>query len=368
MNMPLLFDSTILESWQGNPVGIARVVQNLRDELKRRYSGFVEVVLNDQGRFDVRGGYDDKGLSNVDEGVLFTAGFNWDYEGHTSAIREAKGQGYTIATLFYDAIPVLFPHYFGPGFSETYKAWLDYALRYSDILLAISESTKRDIERLFPEGNKGRPDISVIRLGDEINHKLSANDHVNPLLLDLDRFLLSVGMIEFRKNHIILLNAYRLLIEKGKCDLPKLVIVGREGWMNHSIMYQVAHDPELKDRVMVLNAVSDCELDYLYRHCLFTLYPSLYEGWGLPIAESLRYGKQCIASNASSMVEISPGLTPFAHPLKASEWAAQIDQLVSNNELIRDQNVRIAREYQGTTWGETADQLLRACLGRVINE
>ena len=77
---------------------------------------------------------------------------------------------------------------------------------------------------------------------------------------------------------------------------------------------------KLKEKILVLKGINDEELSWLYRNCMFTAYPSLYEGWGLPVAESLRYGKFCIASKISSVPEIAPDLTKLIDPLDAMEW------------------------------------------------
>jgi glycosyltransferase involved in cell wall biosynthesis len=156
----------------------------------------------------------------------------------------------------------------------------------------------------------------------------------------------------------MLLNAYRFLVENGFDLLPALVLVGREGWLNNNLAYQVENDPGLKGRVIILTNASDQILDYLYRNCMFTLYPSIYEGWGLPIAESMNYGKPCITSNTSSMKEVAPEFTRFAHPLKLNEWVEHIQELSANDKILADESKRIKIEYTQSTWESAASKVM----------
>jgi len=172
------------------------------------------------------------------------------------------------------------------------------------------------------------------------------------------RFALSVGTLEYRKNQVVLLNAYRALLSANFKNLPHLVLVGREGWMNNHLAYQVATDPLLKGYVTVLSDVSDAGLDYLYRNCIFTLFPALYEGWGLPVAESLKYGKPCVTSNISSMPEIAPTLTRFADPLNLTEWVRHISELSGDEYQLQAESARIAKTYKPVLWTETALKIL----------
>jgi glycosyltransferase involved in cell wall biosynthesis len=91
---------------------------------------------------------------------------------------------------------------------------------------------------------------------------------------------------------------------------------------------------------------------------MFTLYPSIYEGWGLPIAESMNYGKPCITSNTSSMKEVAPEFTRFAHPLKLNEWVEHIQELSANDKILADESKRIKIEYTQSTWESAASKVM----------
>ncbi len=101
-----------------------------------------------------------------------------------------------------------------------------------------------------------------------------------------------------------------------------------------------------------MNHVSDAELNWLYDHCKFTLYPSLYEGWGLPIVESFNHGKACIASNTSSMPEAGQGLAVHLDPMDFSAWYQQVLQFVDQPQRLADVESRIREHYQPRSWDE----------------
>src|SRR5438045_6658259 len=100
-----------------------------------------------------------------------------------------------------------------------------------------------------------------------------------------------------------------------KGGLPHLVIVGGVSWDGENTERFFKQDRRIEGLVHILDEIDDAALDRLYRNCLFTVYPSLYEGWGLPVGESLNYGKICIATNTSSVPEIAPALTDLLDPL-----------------------------------------------------
>jgi glycosyltransferase involved in cell wall biosynthesis len=356
----IYYDYSTMKVWEGFPTGIPRTVL----EIANNFSDEIKFICIDDNlkqfyHYDVK---NSKVLEKVEffkKDMVISPGATWAYACYLNEVKRITKIGVKYFQIFYDLIPSKFPFlYENPNFGEYYKKCVLDIIPYCTSSFAISEATKKDIEKYCQEENIKYNNINVIRLGDDISIKETCIKNVKVEIRELKDYVLTVGSIEYRKNHITLLNAYRLLISEGKTNLPILVIVGREGFLNNMIVYQVENDPLLKNRVKVLSDVSDDDLDYLYRNCMFTLYPAHYEGWGLPIAESLMYGKQCICSNTSSMVEIAPNITRFAHPLKTTEWAEHIYNLYSNKDKLEEETKRVKNEYKGTHWSKTAQQLV----------
>ena len=129
--------------------------------------------------------------------------------------------------------------------------------------------------------------------------------------------------IERRKNHDILYRAWLRLIEAG-CTIPNLVFVGMRGWGVDDLLSDLARDRRIRGRIHVLQTVSDTELAMLYDRCLYTVYPSLYEGWGLPVVESFAFGKFCLCSNAGSLPEAGGDLAEYLDPWDLNAWVERI--------------------------------------------
>lgn len=362
MTNKVLFDCTALANWTGHATGIQRVVSEIGRELVHALPGTILGLFdsNDHCRaysIERRAAEDVIDLSSGD--LVVTAGSNWDYPEHHARLLALCGRGVRLATLFHDTIPVILPFSYGPGFSDIYRNWLTSALQHSFIAFSNSENTKRDIQAFAASSGLVCPPVYPLRLGDDVP---SASEGPSEAIrTKIERpFILSVGTLEYRKNHITLLNAYRYLIERKGVRPPPLYIVGKKGWLDHDIEYQVANDPRLRELVFILQGISDSDLYHLYQRCLFTVYPSFYEGWGLPVAESMCLGKPCIASGTSSMLEIAPGLTRHADPLLTQDWAQQIESLSEDRSLLEQESRRIRDGYRPHAWSDTAVQLAAA--------
>jgi glycosyltransferase involved in cell wall biosynthesis len=170
-------------------------------------------------------------------------------------------------------------------------------------------------------------------------------------------FVISVSTIQSRKNFDLLYHLWRRLSAEGTKNLPKLVIVGRRGFGSSDLLWQIQHDPVVRDSVAVVHDASDAELAWLYRNCLFTLYPSFYEGWGLPVSESLAYGKHCLASNTSSLPEAGQGLAQHLDPLDLPAWRAAVLELIHTPGLLAQREADIAARFRAVSWAESAERL-----------
>jgi glycosyltransferase involved in cell wall biosynthesis len=135
-----------------------------------------------------------------------------------------------------------------------------------------------------------------------------------------------------------------------------VVIVGRNGWLTDDIRYTITNDLEAREKILILNDINDRELLWLYKNCLFTIFPSFYEGWGMPIAESLAYGKLCISSNTSSMPEIAGDLIDYFSPYDTGEL---LERIIENldEDVRQDKEKIIASHYKQTSWDTMFKQI-----------
>ncbi len=289
---------------------------------------------------------------------------------HGICWRLKQEQGFRLVMLMYDIIPLLFPQFYGPKFPASFDWWTADSIWSSDLLLAISEHTRRDVEahchqRLIP-----CPPVEVIRLGDDLAGGDVSDRPPTEGGFRSDRpFVLTVGTVEVRKNHLALYHVWRQLVQQRGADVPQLVIVGGRGWLVGDLLFQIENDPLTAGHVILLNNLDDRELLWLYRNCLFTLYPSHYEGWGLPIAESLGHGKYCIASSTSSMPEVGGDLVGQHEPTDLHGCLRLVEQALDPAfRALREQIIR--ERFRLTSWAACADQLadcLRTHFGPVLS-
>ncbi|WP_033576702.1 glycosyltransferase family 4 protein [Dickeya chrysanthemi] len=357
--MKVIFDCTSLANWIGHPTGIQRVVSEIGSELLHCFSSVYLGFFQADGscfEYDLISRSVSDPIMPESGDVIITAGSNWDFIEHHKTLLRWRDKGIKLGVLFYDTIPCLLPFSYGPGFPEIYRDWLIESIASCDLAFAISENTKRDLNDFAIEHGLKLPSVTVVRLGDSVpSSEGTPSDEIVQKISE--PYLLSVGSIEYRKNHIMLLNAWRYMIEEQGYIPPKLYIVGRKGWLDSDIEYQLDNDIRLKGRIEVLKGLQDADLRLLYEKTMFTLYPSFYEGWGLPVAESLCFGKPCIASRSSSMLEIAPGLVRHAHPLLLNEWVEQIRLLADNPAELQRECSKVKHNYHPSTWKNSAIQL-----------
>lgn len=290
--------------------------------------------------------------------VFLVLGKPWDDPGLQDRLeRDRREVGFSVVELVYDLIPALTPLH-DAGLLPPYARQMFKQAQSSERLIAISESTKHDYEEFCRRLALSSPPIDVIRIADKLDLDVAGPDDGGELPAGVaSEFILCVGTIEVRKNHLLLYQAVKLAAERG-IALPQVVIVGGRGWLVEETWNLLTRDRGISGSVVILEDVDDSELRRLYRRSLFTVYPSMYEGWGLPVAEALAYGKAVAASSASSIPEIGGDLVSYFSPYSADECLAAMLSLL-DDETRASAEERIAREYVVTSWEDTANQVLQ---------
>jgi len=212
--------------------------------------------------------------------------------------------GGPMAALFYDAVAVRFPALTPPGNVARVENYLR-ELASLDGIAAISQASRAELlEQWARLGLRETPPVVAIPLG--INPPATP---VPPPRTDNDRvgaMILSVGSIEGRKNHLALLEAAETLWREGRHF--RLILAGLPRPETAAAALHLAAALQSAGRPLQLaGPVGDCRLEELYARCRFTVYPSLYEGYGLPVAESLLRSRPCVCGTGGALAEIAPG-------------------------------------------------------------
>ncbi len=272
-----------------------------------------------------------------------------------------RDNGLGIVQIIHDMGPVVIPQFTGAGASggstETFPAYCRAILPICDLVLCVSQNTKSEATQWLKSQKLHVPRMEVFRLGDDFKVAKATeptDDVFRKARLKGRDYLLTVCTIEARKNHALLYYVYKLAATRG-IDLPQIAIVGRRGWGTEEIYNFMTNDPDVKDKFVFLHNMNDEELSWLYGHCQFTVFPSFYEGWGIPIAESVARGVPCLCSNTTSMVEIAEGFVDHFSPASADECLAAI------MKLLIPINLAAARErtrgYRQFSWDSSFKQV-----------
>ncbi|HEX4188699.1 MAG TPA: glycosyltransferase family 1 protein [Solirubrobacteraceae bacterium] len=227
---------------------------------------------------------------------------------------------------------------------------LGLAVRRSRAFIAISHATAQDFERRY-RAAAGRVTVAPLGVAPQLAGSLAeGNDSVLPA----SGFVLAVGTLEPRKNLPRLVAAYELLDDQLQRRHP-LVVVGDIGWQADETIAKLR---SLGDRAALLGHVSDETLSELYRRCAIFCYPSLYEGFGLPVLEAMAAGAAVVTSDVSSLPEVGGEAVEYADPRDPSSIARAITRLLSSPERRAALGAAAQARAALFDWGATAETVL----------
>ncbi|MBP0492373.1 glycosyltransferase family 4 protein [Pararoseomonas indoligenes] len=295
--------------------------------------------------------------------TLLVLGSPWFHAGYGALIERMKAaKGIRFGVLLYDIIPLRRPEFCDQGLVRIFDHWLSTVLPHADILLAISKASADDIDAYGKERGwnlKARP--VAIPMGTGFGTPAPATRLAGRDYPEAGSYALIVSTIEARKNHILLFRVWRRMLEEMPRDkVPTLVFAGRVGWMVSDLMQQLKNANFLDGKLVLFQDPTDGELTTLYQGAQFTLFPSFYEGWGLPVTESLAFGKPAIISSSTSLPEAGGTLARYFDPENTAEAYRVIRQVVEDPEGLRRWQGRVAREFRPVSWDEAAEAVLRA--------
>ncbi len=296
--------------------------------------------------------------------ILLVLGGAWirneNYVHSLAATKRLKGL--LLVAFIHDVIQAKFKQWFPDKVGEEFTSNCRGLIEVADHLIANSRCTLADLREFCDAERLVTPPIDLVRFGDEIDkrgHEAEEEEPQFDRLLPILRgnpFILCVSAIDIRKNHLMLHNLWERMLAEHGAKTPNLIMVGSKGWNIDHFLALVEKNPRIRNSFHILNGINDATLDWLYRNCLFTLYPSLYEGWGLPVAEALNYGKVCVAARAGSVPEIAPEMTDLIDPLDFVSWYRVVTGYVLNPALLAKREAQI-RAYQPVSWRASAGQL-----------
>ncbi len=202
-------------------------------------------------------------------------------------------------TMIHDLTPILFSSFHRYHSQLLQKIFLKRILKKSDLVLSNSNNTTADLKKVYPfTANK----TSTIHLGKEpLFHPTESKEFLELHNIN-DPYFCYVGTIEPRKNLVLLLEAYQDFRENTK-DKIQLILVGQKGWKSEDFYEKLEQHPYRQD-ILLAGFIEKRFLPEVYSHSLALIYPSIYEGFGLPVVEAMACGTNVICPSNSSLTEV----------------------------------------------------------------
>jgi glycosyltransferase involved in cell wall biosynthesis len=340
---------------------LARLVERLQNSLIKRKSPDI-FIKEDGGRRAVltEKMAVDGPIAFDAETVLVSFGLNW-LTMDLDALAELKRRsGMGVVLFCADLIPVQFPQFYPPQADERYREHFSKAFPLADVVLFSAHRIEQDAIDFAHEHGVAIGKTAVLPLGaDSIAGKADPGELL-PEGLQPGRYVLFVSTLEPRKGHAMLYRVWLRLLAEGVPQETgfKLVFAGREGWQVEELMAALRSDKRPAGTLRVLGGVPDTRLRPLYEEAAFCVYPSLYEGFGLPLVESLLHGKALIASTGGAIPEVVGRFAPCLDPLDEEAWYATLKEWITDPATRAPYEAAIRDNWRAPTWGDFAGGVL----------
>jgi glycosyltransferase involved in cell wall biosynthesis len=251
------------------------------------------------------------------------------------------------------------PEYFERGFTFRSKLLVKRSARRADQVHTSSEYSR---DRLKFHYGLEMDKVRLVQPGIDVDSS-AIIDRATAAKYVLDKFgvenfILTVGRIEPRKNHLSLLKAYRL-IRQHHAHIGPLVIVGQRDF-GYDSFFDVVNSESLRDHVKIMENVDDTALVNLYRAARLFVYPSFAEGFGLPVLEAMAYGVPVITSKATSLPEVTMDAAVLVDPESPNALADAIMKLIDDEDRQISMSLKGVERAKRFSWANTANQYLDA--------
>lgn len=262
----------------------------------------------------------------------------------------------------YDLIPIKYPDFFMQGSAELLKQSLAN-LKPNDWVICISNSTKNDLCS-YTGINPNRVFVTHLAASPDIFYPCSDPAKIASIgskyQIPNSPYILSLSTLEPRKNIDQVIRCFAKLVREQNIKDLNLVLVGTKGWNYEKIFAEIDSNTELKNRIILTGYVADEDLAALYSGALVFVYPSLYEGFGLPPLEAMQCGIPAITSNTSSLPEVVGEAGIILDPHDTDGICRSILQIYSNPSLRAAMSQRSLEQAKKFSWEKCIQETIKA--------
>lgn len=301
--------------------------------------------------------------------AVVLAGAFWIYSDFVIFARMRR-RGVKIILFVHDLIQIDFPQYVSADANEKFlRSFLDIMSSVT-LVLTNSDYVLHQVEQFLHTRLAVSLPVSTVKLPTELqkipNKTAEIEDFVK--VIAEKEFALCVSTIEIRKNHIYILKIWEKLRRIKGLSVPNLVWVGKWGWQIDDLREYIETIEDRHEWLFLLHNISDSSLQYLYEKSLLTVYPSFAEGWGLPVGESLSYGKPCFASNTTSIPEVGGALVQYFDPYDIKNGFNLFKNALKDRKLLKNLANNIRKNFKIRTWEEYSSEFYGKICAHIASE
>ena len=256
-------------------------------------------------------------------------------------------------TVIHDLTPLKYPEHHRFFSQLLQNIFLKRIVRKADLIITNSENSRQDIIRFFPFAEEK---VEKIYLGNDDTFQPDPNPEVLKKYNLEHPYFLFVSTLEPRKNLSLLLKAYQRF-RMNNPSAVSLVIAGARGWKCRRLFRELNEHP-YKEHIILPGYVPKSDLPALYTNSLAFIYPSVYEGFGLPVLEAMACGAPCLVSNVSSLPEVAGNAALMFNPFDITDLTEQMELVAKDPELRNELSARAIRQAAKFSWDNFATGLL----------
>ena len=282
--------------------------------------------------------------------IFFDLDSVWNTEQtRTNLYPKLKEHSFKIFNFIYDLTPVLLPNMAKSDTKNNFPSFLKAVYDFSDFIFFDSLSAKKDLLKYLKHKLNSTKQIStkVLHLGSDFSHKKTT---LNTNTLDIlnKKYILFVGTLEPRKKHKLVLDSFEKLHEKHK-NLH-LVFIGKVGWKSEKLLSYITSHTLYSKNLHHLKDIEDSLLEQFYKNAFIVTYLSEYEGYGLPVAESLRHSNITITSNNSSLKEVGNDFADYITQNNKTQLFNLLSLYLENETIYNNKKTFIKQNYKPQNW------------------
>lgn len=298
--------------------------------------------------------------------VISLLGAAWVVPDYAHKIRLLKREyGVRFVPTFHDLIPIYAKETCDQGTAEVFKVFLDQICSVVDVALCVSDNTSRDLIKYCEDNKILAPPTIVTKNGSSFEEFFPIMESSSSKFSAIEGlveepYVLFVSTIEGRKNHLYAFRIWEHLYSEG-VKLPRVICVGRLGWRSEEFLQSLIRTDYLHGLFEIVEDISDDELKSLYQGCMFSIYPSKYEGWGLPIGECLSYGKACVLTSNSSLPEVAGEAGIYIPEDDVVAASNAVRKLIEKPSQLKIAEKKVGSKFSPVSWGEVAKSVIKGC-------